>query len=52
VKAALDSKLQDFAQLSKLPWVESFLVTATLADVEPEDDLKREDAMYVCADAS
>jgi hypothetical protein len=48
-QSALESKLEDFALLTKLPWVETFAVTGTLAEVEPEDDLKREDAMYVAS---
>ncbi len=45
----MESKLEDFALLKKLPWVETFYVESALPEVDPEDDLKREDAMYICS---
>ena len=42
----LESKLDDFKLTHTLPWVEQFLITSALPAVDPEDDLKREEAMY------
>lgn len=43
----MESKLEDFALTSKLSWVEQFTLMSALPEVDPEDDLKREDAMFV-----
>ncbi len=43
----MSSKLEDFQLTNKLSWVEQFLVVSALPEVDPEDELKREDAMSV-----
>ena len=46
-QAALESKIDEFQVSKGMAWVEKFILQSELPDVDPEDDLKREEAMCV-----
>lgn len=46
-QASITHKVAEFGISATLPWVESLLVSSQLeADLDPQKDLKREDALY------
>ena len=49
----METKIEDFKLSDAMSWEETFLVTgkaaALPADTDPDDDFKREDALYVDA---
>lgn len=47
-QAALKHKLTEFSISGSLPWAETLLLSNTLeSSLDPHQDLKREDALYV-----